>query len=580
MKQCLFFLNGFEADGGGSFTIQGSTAPSRGTLRFRLSYNVPDFGDLVISDGSQTIRLAGCRVVRRAVTGGGGGERWQEVTVEDRRWRWRYARIWGSYNTIEGNAILPRTKLHAQGLGMLLMQALGETRYDLSQLPTTSFPSFDWSADLVTGALEELLGQYGLILAPLYNGTWVAFKEGVGSKPSLDYRASDITQSREPQVVPDSIIFEGGTTLWQHDLYLEPVGIESMSEKAALKPIDSLSYKPAGGWTKEDPDYFSGVAAAKRELAKRCVWKYYRIAGPIQLTVPPSQLPNGGTGGRVSAQIANKAKAYYNVDIDKVWRILPLETKQLSLYKANGETDAPDAAIVGYFREDKHRWTNNAVAPASADDKSKLIDTSTNQALQYDGGFQVDTERGLVVFSEPIFYYKQTGKTSVERLPAKIRLRTSFGLKDTDSRAQLCQQFWFNPSPSSRQGVVDLVKRPEYVFEIADSKTTNVAEYIAQAQLSIAESLSTYYADDAISVPYKGFVFDQGLSGAIRAITWSVSNGAGTTSVDYLNDRGDLRASVRDLREKALTVATVRTQLQARRQAAIAARKSNRRPVQ
>lgn len=555
-KQCLFMWGNVPCEGGGSFTLQPGTAPSRGTFRFRLGAQLNQFDRLTITDGSNAVRVDGCRVVRVSITSGTSG-RYQELTIEDRRWRWQYARVWGDYNAVEHNVVLAATKKSARDMAVQCLQAMGETIYNVQLLPTNSYPRIDWDAELAPAALEQLASQYGLIVAPTFAGGVTLCKNGVGNRPPIDQRAMDATPGREPPVVPDQLVFEGGQTLWQHDLSLEPWGFESMLERSELKPFNDLTYKPATGWEKEDPTHFYGVTEKKREIAKACIWKVFKVSEGFQLPLPPSALPNGGSGGYMPRVAKQQVSNYYRVDTGELWRVLPLHNLQLSMFKKPDKEEGPAAQILGVFRDEKHHFRNNvATDPPSINDKNYSFPQVVADELIYHGGFSIDALHGIVRFGQPMYCWDRTGNKNSGRAAPKIRLRTSFGLRAPDSRAHLCQQYWYSTNQlSSRQGIVDVIKRPESIFEIASvansSSTTNVAEYIDQARYYLQEQLNSYYPEDAVSVPYKGFVFNIGIDGAIRAVTWSQSEGgAGTTQVEYLNERPDLRISHRDLKAK------------------------------
>lgn len=580
-KQCLIFWGREPVEGGGQFVFQAGEAPSRATVRFRLGAKLQQFGDLTITDGSRTIRLQGCRLVRAPITSGGGG-RYQEATIEDRRWKWAYSRIWGDYNNVEHNIVIARTRKSARALARECMEALGETKYNVDALPDDAYPATEWSAESAGAALVSLCEQFGCLVAPAFSGTIVVYRDGDGRRPPIDVRAMDSTLTRDPPVVPDQLVFEGGETLWQHDLFLKPMGFESFSDKAEVKSIYDLTYRPNpaaadGGWGFEDPNKFLGVTAKKRELAKGCVWKLYQVEDNFQLRIPPSALPNGNRKGRTTPQPNRQTRDYYQIKTGELWRILPLETLQLSMFKKAGKEEGPAAQVLGYFRDEKHGMSNNSTTPIAQINRNRDIsfpDTVSDE-LVYEGGFSIDALHGYVKFSNPVFYNFVDAGQVTHRIAPYIRLRTSFPLRDRDSLAPVSQQYWFAPPRSSKQGITEVVKLPESIYEIAPNGQTNVSDYVAQAKIYLQEHLNSYYTDDAISVPYKGFVFDVELDGAIRSITWAVDpEGAGTTQIEYLNDRPDLRISNRDLRARIQTANLVKQAAAAKRAAQVAAKKN------
>jgi len=553
VKQCLMRWENAVCEGGGSFSLQPGCTPSRATLRFRLGADIPQFGTLIITDGSSTRTVKDCRVVRQRIGGAGGGPRYREVTIEDSRWRWSYSCIWGKFNTDYSPSGLLNKK-SAYDIALMLLQAIGITNYDASALPADDYPAVDWSAEPAGAALESLCGQYGLVIAPQMNGAVLICSAGVGRKPPLDSRAMDVTESMEPPVVPDVIIFEGDQTNWQADLVLEPVGYESFNTTSELKHIDSLSYKPAGGWTKQDPKTFLGVDSKYRELAKACIWKLYRIKEGFTPTFPPSRLSTAIQNGTVKPGAYQATRDYYQIKTGERWRILPLNTEQLRIMSSSAADKARPALVFGFFRNDKQGTTNNfddatiAAGLANIQNVDYTFPKVISEAGWYGGSFTIDTDVGVVQFSEPLFRWVRTASANVERYPALLRLRTSFPVRDRTTAAELCQQFRYDVPRSSRQGIVDVIKRDDISFEIDPYGGTSEAEYIAAAQVVIQASVTRYVTDTAMTVPYKGFVFDCELDGAIQSVTWEVSDsGGGTTAIDYLCDRPDLRVSTKQL---------------------------------
>jgi hypothetical protein len=88
VTKAAFYWNGAAADGGGNFTLQPGISPSTAVLRFPLSTPISQIGTLTLTNGTQTINFSRCRVVRIVINESGGGGRWREVTIEDRRWMW------------------------------------------------------------------------------------------------------------------------------------------------------------------------------------------------------------------------------------------------------------------------------------------------------------------------------------------------------------------------------------------------------------------------------------------------------------------------------------------------------------
>jgi len=589
VKQCLIFWNGVPSEGGASFTLQHGVNPSRGILRFRLNVTLQQFGTLTITDGTSTVNVTGCRVVRRVLSSSGRGRHW-ELTIEDSRWRWseNHAPVWGQFNVQNTAGIEYWSKKNAFDIGTMLFDALGETGYDCSALSTDDYPEFNWSAEPAAGALEQLASLYGLTVVPMFNGRFRLLPIGVGSMPPNDDRAMDFQNADEPKTIPDALVFEGGPTRWQQELILEPVGFESFQFQNVVKPIDQLSYTPATGWSKEDPKTFNGVSAEKRELAKACIWRMYRVKTPIVLKVPPAAIQNGTKKGRLGSQQYQQLQSYFTISSSSdMWRILPLLGEQTAGAMSALTYEPPDHLVFGYFANQKHGTTNNdsdaniAAATANFNDPAYQYFLSSPEKYVYQGDFYVDTRNAVVKFSRPVYLWTRAGGTNTARTSAMLRLRTAVCLRDPDTHAFVSQQVWFPLTNSSRQGVASIVKRDDVYYWVAPDASyaggDNAASFTASAMVSINAEANKYRNDPALSIPYKGFVFDVQLSGAIMSIEWRVSDrGDGTTSIDYLTERPDLRLTSQQLNRQTYVLSNAISQAKAAKIAARNARAGQR----
>lgn len=554
-KQCLFYWNNLPSEGSGQFTLQAGASPSRGTFRFRLGANIPKFGTLFISDGYQRLPVTGCRVVRASITPGSAG-RWQEITVEDSRWRWQEIRCWGEYNTLKGTSIVARTKRSARTMASRLLDILGVPRYSVQAIPDDSYPQVAWDADYAAQALEQLCSQYGCVIVPKHSGMIVIEQVGVGRRPPIDSRAMDASPSREPQVVPDTLVFEGGPISFQQDLPLEPVGKETDSAYSVWKPIDELSYKPTTGWEGEHPEFFYGVHESKREFARSQIWRHYRVGGNAFHITP---ITDAAAAQVQAGQTPITTHGSLIFDNDGLWKILPLSTKQNALAKAVLAEEPPDAQVLGYFKDRQFQTQNNVEpTPDWFAIEEKHFAEVPDPKLVYRGGFSLDADEGIVSFSEPMYRLRIVADIQTGCVKADIRLRTSFGLRNFIYGHYLCAQYILPLPGGDKTGLVEVVKRPELVLNARSVgnaprvSTSDQADYVAQARVYLQEALAKYYPDDAISVPYKGFVMDIEVDGAVRAVTWSRSEGGeGTSSVDYQTDRPDLRMSPKEIRARA-----------------------------
>lgn len=585
-KQCLFYFAGKEADGGGSFPLSSSVSPSMAVLRFRLSYTYQQIGSLVLSDGISSREFRNCRVVRAVVQAGNGGARWRELQIQDRRWAWaeHYGGVYGAYNLDTRAAGDPRNARSARQLAEILCQAMGEVGYDVSLLPSNVYPRVDWRGENPATELEQLAKLYRCFVTLTPNDTLAICREGLGEVPSQDARQMDFTYSEELPIIPRALCFEGDDLLCQHDLNIVPVGLETTgASKGRLLPIDDLSYKPAGGWARQNPDNFLGVTNKNdRATAKRYIWRYYQIKGPIQLPVPPEELLPRNGSGKVDPSVAKAVKADFLIAKGDEWRLLPIEQDQLQLFKDTTEAEALEPQVIGYFATGgpgKNNYTGNLPAEASNADVP-IADVplpKTSHSLLYGEAFEVLHERGLVVFEKPVYLLGKTADAigTDTYLPAKIRLRCAFPVRVKANAARLSSQFWQSPGSPVAVSVVKKIRNAELGFEYglktknsSTAQGSNSAEFLALAQAVLQQEIAMYSIARGYSSPWKGFIFDKRLDGIIRSIVWDASeDGEGSTQIDYNMERPEAYLSLDQLRlARQQTAAAVFAQMMAKAQ--------------
>lgn len=577
-KQCLFFWNTHEADGGGNLTLQAGPTPSTAILRMRLGYNNLQFGTLILTDSeSQATRLTGCRVARAVITQGGGGGRWRELTIEDRRWTWQggYSAVYGEYNIDQAG--LTTVRKSVRELATICFQALNEVGYDVSVLPHDIYPPVTWDGTEPGAALQALCDDFNCLIVPTLYDTFRIVRDGQGVQPRPDPRQMDFTSGLEPPVIPKAIICEGGETHVQHDLPLEAVGLEiTGTNKGKFVPVDQLSYKPTS-WDKIDPTQdkaFGAITSLEaRKVARKWLWRRYRIKGPFQLPLPPAALSTAIVGGRLNINARMDIANYFKIVRGKEWRVLPLRDTQLNL-DATKDLDGRDAEVWGYFylRDAANKnvlgYTQVATLPDEATNPNKLITGSlpTPAALaplQYLKSFEIDPDSGHVIFEDPVYFKDLVAQSFVE---AVIRLRTSMVIKDTESAARICQQYRA-PLQSSRNtaNVIRFIKEPEIALEYCSLSPTggdpfadrnvfsNADSFVLQAQNYINNERLKLSIGIGYSTPCKGFVFDINLDGVVRTITFDVSDeGEGTTHIDYNMERPEAYLTLNELRARRM----------------------------
>ena len=286
------------------------------------------FGDLIFGDGDTTITLSGCRVSNIRSSMGGEGLVWI-LEVEDRRWSWRdMFAIDGLYNQLDPNGkLIPWTIQSPTELAILCLENLGEENYSIDmppgltsaqgaagaaaagnanngflqvgQLfpPTGTNPPVSWVAEPTAQALARLCDKFGrhLVYSPISDTVSVAVPGRGNALP--DGAVFRTTPSLASSDTPSSLTIVGSPTRYQMRLLLVPVGLEW---DESYRPIDQLSYMPAGGWGKSVPPFINVTATDNltilqaRDLANQSVYKCYQIAdmdvcqtrGPQPIQVP------------------------------------------------------------------------------------------------------------------------------------------------------------------------------------------------------------------------------------------------------------------------------------------------------
>lgn len=361
--------------------------------------DVAPAGDLVLTDGRRTVTVRDCLLVGVRYNQGESGQTWT-LTVADRRWRWAFGSISGSYNeTGRDNESVPWTVRSPEELAELCLEAMGEVDYDID-LPPGPNPPQAWSVETPAKVLARLAERYGrrVVFDPVEDRVLIA-QPGDGDDLPDTYLESRGANVQVPKT-PAGIGVVGAPVRFQTRLRLEAVGEEWDGTHV---PIDELSYAPdppyPGGrpWDAGDLG-FSSVRPTNRlsfdrarELAGRSVWRVYRLA---DRTVDPG--PWAGTADRDNTMVT---VAGYPRRLDRREQIVPQSVKVEQV--PPGEDPAPAdghrrdraAAVIGSIlsREHGSYWQPGGTGP----------NTTDGQPLQV--GFTIDPARQLVSFDRPMY---------------------------------------------------------------------------------------------------------------------------------------------------------------------------------
>jgi hypothetical protein len=244
---------------GCTYTISHGISPGTAILRMSPQPVFPDMqGDLVITDGNESVTIPGCKVDDLKVEQDSNGVYWS-LTIVDTRWRWRdLGAITGCYNQLD-----PHAKLYPWGiqspteLAILCLNALGVTSYTLNLPPgidnpgpnvaqpivnvSGTNPPVNWNYLPPAQALQQLAEMYGCrVIYQLYNDSILVTPLGIGADLPPGSIHKQGPSIKDPET-PDSIGVVGAPTRFQMRLALDAVGEDFDGD---YRPIDFLSYAP------------------------------------------------------------------------------------------------------------------------------------------------------------------------------------------------------------------------------------------------------------------------------------------------------------------------------------------------
>ncbi len=321
-----------------SITLTHGIAPSVAQLSIAPQASYPDeHGTLQFSYDGLEVEFPNCKIDHATVQRGTGGEVCS-LSILDRRWRWRSGRIPGTYNARRDDNSLQKgengsidTERTPRQLATLCLQAMGETDFDVADLPNDARPSIEWDGVVPAEALAALCDQFGCRVVLQLDNSVALRRVGTGATIPSGGEIQRSPTVNTPEL-PDKLTVVGGPTRFQVDFPLEAVGLtgDEGASGNLLAPIEVLDYTPSNGWGTSDPPYFHQVDAEYRALAVKSVFRYYRIKTP--LAVPGYEGPSGN-------------------QVDRLGQILPIEDTQVAQVGENGQLTSQPAVVYGVWHD-------------------------------------------------------------------------------------------------------------------------------------------------------------------------------------------------------------------------------------
>lgn len=456
-----------------------------------------DFGTfslIELNGDGKRLDLYDCRVVRTSYPGDGR----LVVHFEDFRWTWATGSIDGDYNYFDPLTLTYRRPTSARELAVLLLGAMEVTRYNVDALPTDAYPRKQWNAANPAQELELLGAEFGLVVAADPVDRRVSLCR-IGQGAELPEGPA---MRRLPAVsaapIPSQIRVIGGTALFQTAFTIGRPFAREIDGR--LVPLDSVSYKPAGGWSSnaQSPWTFNnlgdgstvinGERVYHRDLAQESVWRYYELGLPESGWTPAPLV----------------GSPYAPLGMEDMGPFLDTRLEKDSI------TDARLPIVVrggNYFEV--------------VDSYNKSVNGEWKGQIQF-----VDPERPIFRTSMPLFRYAGTNM-----IPSPAQGIVVVGHACRKFGVQLRYEKWLDNTVPTPAGPLleyhdDMVR--EYVSARSTNgglgngpATDNVAKCDAQADYHLDALAASLAPVEAGTIQTTGLYLGRSLDGAIRRLVWS-----------------------------------------------------------
>lgn len=500
--QGLCYFPGVNQVVSATMTFGHGISPSACTLTIAPQANFLASGGTLsfLFNGTQ-IDFPGCKIDRGSLQRNSRGEVWR-LTVLDRRWKWRWGKIAGSFNLRDGAGNLKAATIQTpQQLAIKCLTAMGETGFDVTDLPNQSRPETKWDDNPPPAkALADLCDQLGcrVVLSPLDDNVYIR-RVGQGANLPVDDLVMEDSLTVDPPEMPDAIGVLCGPTRWEAWLRLEAVGIDN-DQPGTILPIAQLGYTPAGGWTKSLPPWHDAVTGSTtfqdgttvqhQDLARRSVFRMYRVKFPVTLLQtlgPPPAIPD------MEHLLIEREKIYTKLD-------------------PQGNTVNQEADLIG-------SWF-----PNNEDLKNKLGTWDKKK----DGPWSFDTETGIVTFTDSVYENANILATSLIIQEAKLWYRCAVSLRDPNAdRKWLRHERKLNLG--TNYGTPDeWLHHDEIQLTVTNGDVTNAATIDLEADYYLAARLAEYQQTFPRTIKYAGLRNDIDLDGAVQQLTFTVGRQGAT----------------------------------------------------
>lgn len=465
---------------------------------------IPVNGTLTFSFNGLSITLPKCRADFGSTDYSINSGKSVFIKIFDRRWAWKWNEISGRYNVRNTDGSLDTdTEKTPQELATLLLEALGEQGFDVSNLPNDDRPFVDWEYDKPAPELDRLCEQYGCrVCLKIHTNKVVIVKLGEGQLLSTT-NLFRLTENFDVAEKPDKLKLVGGWVRFQSKLKLQAVGQE---KDGAIKPIDDLSYKPTDGWSGVSDETFAVVSdAEERKLAQDWIWKAYQIVSQSDGT---QEVPEYG-------------------DIEDINNLKPIDAFLIETYEdANAVTLFRPAYVEGIW------WNTDT-----------QFNINQDAGTRYPGKFSIERENGIVRFTEEVYQLDAATRTEAE-----LYLMCSYHARDPEKRHRI--RYIQDKDLGGNNGTgPEIIKRQDIVYTVRATYDTtdptqplepvnNQEQVESDAQSQLDAKAEEYKSFKAYDAGYNGLVQIE-LDGLTRQVTFSVSKDNGAETLVSVNCESD-----------------------------------------
>ncbi len=457
------------------FAMALGVSPGSGTAVFdNVSARIPKYGSLKMSDGIRSVTINEVyadnpRIEYDAVNG-----KRLTATLYDRRYLWKWGYIVGTYNKKSVDGVPNEEKTLAELLVLCLL-ALDERYYNFRNIPEV-YPEVRWEFDNPGVALNDLCEKYGLVVGISAIGSNPIMIRPYNSRRHVPTGfGSKRIDGLSKAIRPSGIILVGNRVVCQRKfITLVAVGEDT---DGAIKPIGNLSFAPSD-WGEELIACYTNLATQQqRELAEKCVFKWYSID-------------------------------WGSYDIDKV---LPLLNEISEKVTINGTEKHDKPYILGA----KTTWDGTTF--------------KTHSKVRLSEGYQVDKKLGIVKFNKPVYKSDADGAVSGGLTLADLDLVAAYERKDNNTDDfRTWSRALVGTTLSAIKVDSNLVSYAKFDDGTDILRELNTAELDAYAYEALNQLYEFYLQGYPKIFLYAG-VYPEGAWGEFQSVVWRADeNGAET----------------------------------------------------